>query len=317
MTNRTMEGAAAKMRAPEIVYFSATRKLQTVDPASPAHRYQLSAHARSSLAIEQTANSQPHHVESSEPLQLGRPVAPQIQAMTNLLRTACGHMLPWIVLAALPASASDVIPLSDPTALECKSVDAAPITYKGKRALKLVEKAGGAPESETFAFLRKTSFHNGVIELDVAGAPSAGAVAQARGFIGVAFRVQPDASKFEVFYIRPTNGRADDQLRRNHSTQYVSFPAWPWDRLRKESPGVYESYADMVPGEWTHLRIVVHGIDARLYVGDPTPQQQPALIIHDLKLGDSTGSVGLWIGPGTEGYFRNLNISAEGQADPK
>jgi hypothetical protein len=111
--------------------------------------------------------------------------------------------------------------------------------------------------------------------------------------------------KFECIYVRPTNGRAADQLRRNHTTQYVSFPDWPWERLRKESPGVYESYTDMMPGEWMHLRIVVAGTDASLYVDGA---KQPCLLIHDLKRGDTSGGVALWIGPGTEGYFRNLTV---------
>jgi hypothetical protein len=127
----------------------------------------------------------------------------------------------------------------------------------------------------------------------------------ARGFIGIAFRVQPGASRYECIYLRPTNGRADDQLRRNHTTQYISFPDWPWERLRKDSPGVYESYVDLQPGEWTKVRIVVKGTDASLFVGAAT---QPCLLVHDLKLGESTGAVALWIGPGTEGYFRDLKI---------
>jgi hypothetical protein len=36
---------------------------------------------------------------------------------------------------------------------------------------------------------------------------------------------------------------------------------------------------------------------------------QRCLIVNDLKLGDSTGAVALWIGPGTEGYFSGLRIS--------
>jgi len=42
--------------------------------------------------------------------------------------------------------------------------------------------------------------------------------------------------------------------------------------LRKEFPEKYESYADVVPGEWTKLTIEVHGDKARLYVqGSPQP----------------------------------------------
>jgi len=124
-------------------------------------------------------------------------------------------------------------------------------------------------------------------------------------FVGVAFRLQKDPLRYECFYLRPTNGRADDQLRRNHSTQYVSHPDHPWHRLRKESPGVYESYVDLVPGEWTRVKIVVAGTTARLYVHGA---EQPSLIVNDLKLGASEGTVALWIGPGTEAHFANLRV---------
>lgn len=73
---------------------------------------------------------------------------------------------------------------------------------------------------------------------------------------------------------------------------------------------MYESYADMVAGEWTHLRIVIHGSNAALYVGNA---EQPCLLVHDLKLGDSQGAIALWIGPGTEGYFRNLSVEDQGR----
>lgn len=158
--------------------------------------------------------------------------------------------------------------------------------------------------------VKNLAFHNGTIDVDVSGAPSKTANEQARGFIGVAFRLAAGGARFEEFYIRPTNGRADDKLRRNHSVQYVSFPDWPWERLRKESPGVYESYADMVPDEWIPLHIVVDGTNASLYVrGAP----QPCLIVHGLKLGDSEGAIALWIGPGTEGYFRKLSVTRAGE----
>ena len=150
------------------------------------------------------------------------------------------------------------------------------------------------------------TFHNGIIDLDVAGKPGAGAPGDARGFVGVAFRVSHDASKYECFYLRPTNGRADDQLRRNHSAQYISFPGYEWNRLRTEAPGQYESYVDLVPGEWTKIKVEVSGVKARLYVnGAP----QPVLVVNDLKLGDTTGGLALWIGVGTEAYFANLRLS--------
>jgi hypothetical protein len=219
------------------------------------------------------------------------------------------RIFPTVITCILlfpPAGGAKEIPLTDASRLQLINAAAETTTYHGQSALKVTEKGAGADES--LAILKNRPFHDGTIEVEVAGALSKTADKTARGFIGIAFRVQVDPSHFECFYIRPTNGRADDQLRRNHSTQYVSAPDWPWERLRKESPGVYESYADMVAGEWTHLRIVVHGTDASLYVGNA---EQPSLLIHDLKLGDSKGSIALWIGPGTEGYFRNLKISDE------
>jgi hypothetical protein len=202
------------------------------------------------------------------------------------------------VLLTLPLGAQQL------ANLDLRGSVATATTYKGSAAIKLVEKNFESP-GEAIAVIKNSNFHNGSIEVDVAGTPSAKANSQARGFIGIAFRVQAAPDHFEMFYIRPTNGRAPDQLRRNHSMQYVSSPDWPWERLRKETPGAYESYADLIPGEWTHLRMVVQGTHAELFIGSAT---QPALIVNDLKLGDSQGGVALWIGPGTEGYFKNLQI---------
>lgn len=204
----------------------------------------------------------------------------------------------WVFAAVmLPAQELPV----DVARLELKSARAEVSRYKGSAAIKME----GSGDGDGRGIIKGSRFHDGTISLDVAGAPAKGAVEAARGFIGIDFRIQPDGGHWENIYVRPTNGRAPDQLRRNHSTQYTSFPDWPWERLRKETPGVYESYADMIAGEWTHLRIVVHGKDATLYVGNA---EQPCLLVHDLKLGDVEGGVALWIGPGTEGYFRNVKI---------
>jgi hypothetical protein len=146
---------------------------------------------------------------------------------------------------------------------------------------------------------------DGVVEVDVAGAPGSWAGPNDRGFIGVTIRMSPDAERFEGLYIRPTNARADDQLRRNRSTQYFSFPDFPFDLLRRDAPGRYESYVDLVPGEWTRLRIAVTGQRAELFVNDA---EQPALVVNDLKLEASAGTVGLWVDSGTDGHFANLKI---------
>ncbi|MBS1854587.1 MAG: hypothetical protein JST11_04420 [Acidobacteria bacterium] len=188
------------------------------------------------------------------------------------------------------------------------------VAYLGRKAIRVMPATAAdaelvAPKNREgggIAVLAGTTFHNGTIEVDLAGKPRGGAPAGARGFVGVAFRVAADPTGYEAFYIRPTNGRADDQLRRNHSTQYISMPEYDWSRLRNDAPGQYESYVDLAPGEWTKIKVEVSGVKARLYVNDAP---QPVLVVNDLKHGDSQGSVALWIGLGTEGYFSNLRVS--------
>jgi hypothetical protein len=176
------------------------------------------------------------------------------------------------------------------------------VEYKGKRAIKIVED-GDVPNGEAYAIVKGATFHNGEISVELAGQPAGGAAAAARGFIGIAFRMQD--GMFEYIYLRPTNGRADDQVRRNHSTQYSAHPNFSFAVSRAQAPEKYESYVDLELGAWTRYRITVEGTKARLYVHGAA---QPCLIVNDLKLGDSSGGVALWIGPGTEGYFSGLQI---------
>ena len=190
--------------------------------------------------------------------------------------------------------------LSSARQLQLRHVDAKFVTYRGRRAIRLLESDHAEADVQPIAILPGSEFRDGVIETALAGLPRAGAPEFARGFVGIAFRVQPDASQFEAFFLRPTNSRSDDQLRRNHSTQYMSHPDYPWFRLRDESPGVYESYVDLAPPAWTALKIVVNGLKAALYVNRAA---QPCLIVNDLKLGNTQGRIALWIGGGTEAYF--------------
>jgi len=220
----------------------------------------------------------------------------------------------WLLF--LPGSTlAQIISLVDPEILELHKVVSEVVTYKGRSALRVTEADEFRDNSpDKLVMIGGLDFQNGVIEVEVAGQPVAGAQQAARGFIGVAFHVSPAASRYECIYLRPTNGRAADQLRRNHSTQYISYPDFPWQRLRESEPGKYESYVDLVPGEWTHVRIEVSGTTARLFVHR---NEQPTLIVNDLKLGEIGGAVALRIGPGTEGYFSNLRISPDGQNPPR
>jgi hypothetical protein len=204
------------------------------------------------------------------------------------------------------ASLAQTFALDSPAGLKPGNVKLEAVTYMGRKAVRVTAGSAVQGGGGGLVVVSGPEFGDGTLELDMAGKPAAGAPGDARGFVGVAFRMTPDAGKYECFYIRPTNGRAEDQERRNHATQYISIPDFEWFKLRKDSPGKYESYADMVPGEWTKVKVEVHGVKARLYVNGAA---QPALIVNDLKLGESKGAVGLWVGVGTEAHFSNLRIS--------
>ena len=211
--------------------------------------------------------------------------------------------------AAVAQGGTVTLPLNDASQVRPRNVTAAGVNYHGSDALE-VRQIGPyrGYDTDTFAYVPGIDFHDGTIEVDVAGALLPTAPPDARGFVGVAFRIDAEGGSFacEGIYIRPTNGRADDQVRRNRSTQYFAYPGYDFDRLRREAPGRYESYVDLVPGEWTRLKIEVAGAAARLYVGDAT---QPALIVSDLKRGaDAHGTIGLFVGVGTDGHFRNLSV---------
>ena len=69
------------------------------------------------------------------------------------------------------------------------------VEYRGKKAVKITE-VGQVPNGEAYAVVKDTVFRNGSISVELAGTPAASAAAGgARGFIGIAFRLQN--GKFE------------------------------------------------------------------------------------------------------------------------
>ncbi len=192
-------------------------------------------------------------------------------------------------------------------------------TFEPVQVYMFVEKLSGAEvvkvikdstvkeaDEPTFVKIKGVDFGNGIIEVKVISRLLKNAPQSARGFIGLAFHIKENNTKFESIYVRPTNGRANDQVRRNHSIQYFSYPDYKFDRLRKESPERYEAYADMELNKWITMRIEVNGTEAKLFLNH---QQQPSLIVNDLKHGaTASGSIALWVDIGTEGYFKDLKI---------
>ncbi|HUN47598.1 MAG TPA: hypothetical protein VMU85_13800 [Stellaceae bacterium] len=229
-------------------------------------------------------------------------------------RAACLAVLLSLAAPAAPAQEHTLaLSLHEAAPLVAHNVSVAAVRYGGSDAL-AVRLTGPyrGPDRDTFAFVPDLDFHDGTIEVDVAGSLLPTALTGARGFVGIAFRIDERGGSFacEGLYIRPTNGHAEDPARREHATQYFSFPGYDFDRLRREAPGRYESAADVAPDRWIHLRIEVAGSSARLYVGDAA---EPVLTVTDLKRGaDAHGTVGLFVDNGTDGHFRNLTVRSRG-----
>jgi hypothetical protein len=222
-----------------------------------------------------------------------------------------------VLLPSAPAAQAKWYALESTAGLRLQNVSAEAAVLEGKKGLRITHSEDALRRLESMtpdeqarfpqlASVEGLEFTSGVIEAEIAGAPAPGAAGDARGFVGIAFRVQNDGTTYDAFYLRPTNGRAEDQERRNHAVQYISHPDWPWFRLRKETPSKYESYVDLLPGIWTKVKIEIRGARARLYVHE---QQQPTLIVNDLKTGaQGKGAVALWIDRGTVAHFRDLRV---------
>lgn len=67
----------------------------------------------------------------------------------------------------------------------------------------------------------------------------------ARGFIGISYRINYDDIKFESFYLRPTNGRINDPIRKSRGYQYFSYPKYTFDYFRNNNIADYEAPVDI------------------------------------------------------------------------
>lgn len=162
-------------------------------------------------------------------------------------------------------------------------------------------------DGPTFLKLSNLDFENGTIELKLLSQIQENSpFPAARGFIGVAFHIDSTNQHFEAIYLRPSNGRAEDQLRRNHTIQYFSYPDYTYNKLRKEANGIYETYADIGLNEWIDVRIEIHDQKAALYINN---QKTPTFLVAKLLGPNINGSIGLWVDIGTKGFFKDLKIT--------
>jgi len=149
-------------------------------------------------------------------------------------------------------------------------------------------------------------FQNGTIEVKMYSqiqnpAPYSGVA----GFIGMFFRVSENDSAFEAIYVRPKVGRSNNQRFRNHAVQYISYPHYKFDSLRKVAPFRYEGSAPVALNEWISMRIEVNGSTAEMFIND---LKYSSFIVDKMLGSTKKGGVGLYVDIGTIGYFKDLRV---------
>jgi hypothetical protein len=226
--------------------------------------------------------------------------------MVKIMLRAIIGVLAFGLLSSLSAfgqvPAPQTFPLTDTNGLvvNAKGLTMDTAEFLGRKAVRLMKHRVEGVVG--FLPLPGVDFQDGTIEADVAVTPAAGMP----GFIGIAFRARPDASSYDMFYVRPGLAQSDDQGFRNSVAQYCAAPGYDWFALRHAWPFVYESHADLRLDAWTHIKIDVAGRTARLFLNH---NPDPTLVVDGLKGLDLHGSVSLFTFVDQEGYFSNVRVT--------
>ena len=109
---------------------------------------------------------------------------------------ADGFFAVLLSLSAAPAVAEEkaiTLPLNDASVVRPHNATVQAVRHNGADALE-VRLTGPyrGPDTDTFAFVPGLDFHDGTIEVDVAGSVLPDALADARGFVGVTFRIDAE-----------------------------------------------------------------------------------------------------------------------------
>jgi hypothetical protein len=156
-----------------------------------------------------------------------------------------------------------------------------------------------AEEGDGLAVYQNLEFENGTIEADIKGKD----VLQ-KSFVGIAFHIQ-DETSFNAIYFRPFNFKKPE--RAGHSVQYICHPEFTWFKLRKDFPEQFENPVHPVPDpdNWFHAKVNVNWPVVKVYVDNA---EEPSLDVI-MKSEFKKGKVGFWVGNGSDGAFKNLEIT--------
>ncbi|MBO0472154.1 hypothetical protein JZO86_00320 [Enterococcus ureasiticus] len=197
---------------------------------------------------------------------------------------------------------------TETTPIEAVHTDVEYTKLNGEPVLRVVKKDKLMEFDEnTYAKLVGSSFHNGTIEVKMLSRLLPDAPDFARGFIGIAFRINDTDTKFESFYVRPTNGRIEDPVRKNRGVQYFSYPKYTFDYFRNLGITDFEGPADIGLDEWISLKAVINGAKGEFYLNN---SEEPVLIVENMKHGaNAKGAIGFFVDIGTEAFFKDLKIT--------
>src|SRR5690348_13456431 len=173
-----------------------------------------------------------------------------------------------------------------------------------EQKLRLETTGGGNRPS--FAIVHR-DFADGVLEVAIAGTLTGKGAPDDRGFVGLSFHITPDFRSHETVYLRMTNGRLNvpppPEPRFSRAIQYVADPGFHFSDSREQFPGRYEKGADIAVGRWCQLRLEIAGPRLRALVDGAE-----VLAVEDLRFAGRRGPVGLFVGDGSRGYFRELRV---------
>jgi hypothetical protein len=153
--------------------------------------------------------------------------------------------------------------------------------------------------SNGIVWIKDIEFSTGVIDIDLRGKD----IFQ-QSFLGIALGL--DTTTFEAVYFRPFNFQSKDPLRRNHTVQYISEPAYPWEKLRDEFPLIYENSTKPFPlaNAWFHAKIVIKADEISVYTDHSSIVSLKVKRLNKIQ----KGMLGLWT-YGLKGDFANLMIT--------
>src|SRR5512146_1948171 len=193
---------------------------------------------------------------------------------------------PFVALLAVAQlaarSASAQVQTFDSTTWDIRAAESRIEPYRGRSALLL---------RNGTAWLKGSRFENGSIEFDVA-------FSNALGFPGIAFRAV-SRTDYELLYMRANLSGGP------HATQYtpVLHGLYGWQIYTGPA---FEAAIPWTYDRWMHVKLVVSGTRAELYVDSDTAVQ----IIPRLRGAEAAGEIGFVVVPGSA-RFANVVVRPE------